>query len=118
MFPEIETLTNQCPICHTEFNSVDQSYNHFRGIHHQNTAVLDENLSSQFQAVKQISELFSIIMIPLPIEFRGKSDNWILNYLISLHMGLITRDKYFAKKAMLWISPVFLLWENTIIKLS
>ncbi|WP_457556429.1 hypothetical protein [Candidatus Harpocratesius sp.] len=118
LFPELEILTNQCPICHAKFNSVDQTYNHFQGTHHQNTAMLDENLSSQFQAVKQISELFSIIMMPLPIMFRGKSDNWILNYLISMQTGLITRDKYFAKKAMLWISPVFLLWKNTIIKLS
>ncbi|MCF2141169.1 MAG: hypothetical protein K9W44_14010 [Candidatus Lokiarchaeota archaeon] len=44
LFPEIETLTNQCPICHTEFNSVDQTYNHFRGIHHQNTAVLENTI--------------------------------------------------------------------------
>ncbi|MHA1777407.1 MAG: hypothetical protein ACTSWC_11580 [Promethearchaeota archaeon] len=108
----------RCPLCHKKFHTSDQVYSHYHNTHHQNTALLDENLSHHVANVQQIATLFSIMMIPLPEIYHGKSDNTILNFLISMNVGLITRDKYFAKKAMLFVSPVFLIWQNSIIKLA
>ena len=107
-----------CPTCGMDFSTKDGMYAHFNTKHQFSSVVLDENLSSSVTQVRQTAELFKIIIFPFPKQLQGKPDNKVLDELVEMKTGLITRDKYFAKKAAIFIAPVFLLWKNTIIKIK
>ncbi|MHA1672045.1 MAG: C2H2-type zinc finger protein [Promethearchaeota archaeon] len=107
-----------CPTCGVEFSTKDGMYAHFSAKHQFTSVILDENLSSSVTQVRQTAKLFKIIILPFPKQLQGKPDNKVLDELVEMKSGLITRDKYFAKKAAIFIAPVFLLWKNTIIKIK
>ncbi len=107
-----------CPTCGMDFSTKDGMYAHYNAKHQFSSVVLDENLSSSVTQVRQTAELFKIIIFPFPKQLQGKPDNKVLDELVEMKTGLITRDKYFAKKAAIFIAPVFLLWKNTIIKIK
>ncbi|MHA1519621.1 MAG: C2H2-type zinc finger protein [Promethearchaeota archaeon] len=107
-----------CPTCGMKFSTNDGIYAHFCSKHQFSSVVLDENLSSTVSQVRQTAKLFKIIILPFPEQLHGKADNRVLDKLVEMKTGLITRDKYFAKKAAIFIAPVFLLWKNTIIKIK
>lgn len=107
-----------CPTCSQHFTTKDGLFAHFEAQHQFSTVMVDENLASSVSQVQQLAKLFKVAVLPFPSEYHGKSDNKILDNLVKIHTGLVTRDKYFAKKAALFLSPVFLLWNGTIIKVN
>ncbi|TFH29783.1 MAG: hypothetical protein E4G98_03250, partial [Promethearchaeota archaeon] len=102
----------KCLTCGVQISTKDGLYAHFTAKHQSSSVVLDENLSSNVSQVQQLAGLFNVVILPFPVQLQGKADNTVLDNLLKIKTGLITRDKYFAKKAAMFIAPVFLLWQN------
>lgn len=78
----------------------------------------DENLNFDSYLVKKLAQIQKKHVFPLPDHMRGYCDEMILRYLIAHGWGLITQDKVFAIRASKKIENVFLVSQNSLIKME
>ncbi len=78
----------------------------------------DENLNFDSYLVKKLAQVQKKHIYPLPARMRGYCDEMILRFLIIHHFGLVTQDKAFAIRASKKIPNVYLLSQNSLIKME
>ncbi|WP_371802468.1 hypothetical protein [Candidatus Lokiarchaeum ossiferum] len=78
----------------------------------------DENLNFDSYLVKKLAQVQKKHVCPLPDHMRGYCDEMILRFLIARGYGLVTQDKVFAIRASKQIENVYLLSQNSLIKME
>ena len=102
-------MSKLCAYCQKQFDDKIALHQHMRSKHYSHTLLLDENVSRGEPAVDQLHAIFEHKLLSFPKTLRGHPDDAVIQFAAKKSTGLVTRDKFCAKKAVRFVSPVYLI---------